>query len=95
MVTPENESGGWNQWSLYIIKTIDLLQKKIDTVEEEMKKINLQIQTELTELKTGFKFSTAIAAIVVSLLVSVISGVIVYNVTTDKAPQQKIYSNEK
>lgn len=71
----------WNSWSLYLIKSIESLQERADSLEEEMHSINLEFQTELTKLRVYSKFASAFYSLISAVLISVIAGVITFYVT--------------
>lgn len=72
----------WNSWSLYIIKTIESLQERVDDLEEEVYSINLELQKEITKLKIYSKVASIVYGAVSAILISVLSGFITYTLTT-------------
>jgi len=80
-MTPSTDD--WNSWSMYLIKSIESLQERADSLEEEVHEINLEFQKELTKLKVYSKVASVIYSLVSAILISVIAGVITYHVTTD------------
>lgn len=72
----------WNSWSLYIIKTIETLQVRVDNLEEEVYSINLELQKEITKLKIYSKVASIIYGAISAVLISVVSGFITYMLTT-------------
>lgn len=74
----------WKDWSVYVIKTIEKLEVQISQLETKLTSINLNIQTEITKLKSSSRVTAAIGGIIASIIVSVVSGYLVYAITESR-----------
>lgn len=92
---PENggPKGGWSEWSNHVLLTLEKLEKKVDKLEENIHQDKLDTQRELVTLNTKASILGSIAGVITSLIVTVIAGLIIYNITTkdvDKANTEPI-----
>lgn len=83
-------SGDWKEWSKYVLRAIETLEEKVDSLEQKLVQLQLDIKIEVTKLQQKASFGGAILGLVSSIIVSVVSGVIVYFATlpSDKKEQQ-------
>lgn len=74
---------GWNSWKIYVIKTLDKLDRRQTETEKEHKKEEISSAKDITEIKTRMKMSSAvisiIVALVIGLLVNVFSAYLISN----------------
>jgi len=74
-------SGDWKEWSMFVLKTIEKMEVKIDQLEDTVNKNNSEFKTSLVELQTKAGFAGGIFGVVSSLIVSIIAGVVIYYIT--------------
>ena len=73
---------GWESWSKYVIKSIEKLESKVDSMESQMHQDKLDIKEDIITLKTKASFWGSVSGIIVSAVISILVGVIVYNINT-------------
>lgn len=66
---------GWNSWKIYVIKTLDKLDKRQTDLEKDHKEGELSSAKDITEIKTKMKMSSAVISIVVALVIGIIINV--------------------
>lgn len=72
---------GWESWSNHVLLTLEKLEKKVDFLENRINKNNLDAQVEIVFIKTKAGVWGMIAGFVVSTIVSIVIGVLVYQLT--------------
>lgn len=72
---------GWESWSNHVLLTLEKLEKKVDTVENRINENNLDTQVEIVSIKAKAAVWGVIAGFVVSAIVSIVVGVLVYQLT--------------
>lgn len=69
---------GWDSWGNYVLKTLEKVEEKVDTLEDKINSNNLSARTDLVELKTKAGIIAAISAIIASGVTSLIVGLLIY-----------------
>lgn len=77
-------SGDWREWSQFVLKAIEKLEGKMDQLDSDFHEQQILYKEEITQLKTKVKFAAAIVGLVSSIGVSVISGLLVWWLTSSK-----------
>lgn len=71
----------WESWGNHVIKTIEKLEDKVDKLEDKIAAQRIETNTELITLKTKAGVIGTVAGIVASAIVSIVVGVMVYQMT--------------
>jgi len=71
----------WEAWSNHVLMTLEKLEKKMDSFEKRINENNLGTQVEIVSLKAKAGVWGIIAGFVVSTIVSVLAGFLVYQLT--------------
>lgn len=82
MAPDKNTGSSWDQWSTFVLRTIEKLEERVDMIEQSLHKTELEIQKELVQLKTKASFAGALFGLVTSIIVSIVSGLILFAITT-------------
>lgn len=75
----------WERIGQHVIKTLERMEEKIESLEEKINESNLDTHVEITALKVKAGLWGTIAGVIASAVISILVGYIVYNVT--KGPQ--------
>ena len=81
---------GWESWSNHVLMTLEKLEKKVDFLENRINKNNLDAQIEIVFIKAKAGVWGMIAGFVISTIVSIIIGILVYQLTTGYTPIEKM-----
>ena len=88
----------WSSWKVYVIKTLEKLESKQNNLEKDFHSHTEKAITTLTELKTKINFSSGIISFtigaIISLIVTVCGGMVVYNMTKNNIHDQIDRSNK-
>ncbi len=74
-------SEGWKQWSSQVKESLDKLEGKVDLLENRITKHREEFLIEITTLKVKAGVMGMVAGIVTSTLMSLVAGIILYNIT--------------
>ncbi len=87
-----SNSNGWSKWKVYVLETIDKIEEKVDKVEDQRRKCQLECTQELTKLKVKSSIWGGLAgfigSVVVTLVISITAGFITTNIDIGKRIQQ-------
>lgn len=75
---------GWESWSKYVIKSIEKLESKVDSIDIQIQQDKLDIKEDIITLKTKASFWGSVSGIVVSAIMSILIGTVVYHITIKK-----------
>lgn len=73
----------WEEWRQWILISIRKLNEQVEKIKETNHECNLEYTREITKIKTAAGIWGVIGGAIVTLIFSVISGVVVYHVTTN------------
>lgn len=76
-----NESGNWTSWKMHVVKSIDRLERKQNDCEREFHDHEIEATKNLAEIKTKMGIIGVISGAIVSIIISVIAGLIIYSIT--------------
>lgn len=96
-MTEENKDitqNGWESWGKYVLKTLEKLEDKVNTLEDRINENNLESKTDLVELKTKAGIVAAIAGIIASGITSLIVALFMYYIT-HKQPTMDLPKTQK
>lgn len=82
----DNLPSSWESWGNYVLVTLEKVEERVDDLESQINENNLTSRTDIVELKTKAGVVAAVIGVVSSLIVSILSGFIVYYIT--KSPNQ-------
>lgn len=82
----------WKEWSKYVIVSIEKLEKRIEKLESkhdlDIEKLktkqtenNTNMKIDISTIKTRSSVYGAIAGLLISFILSIITGVMVWNIT--------------
>ena len=71
----------WETWRRYVIESIKKLDEEVDKVKESVNKDKIENAREFTRLSTTATIYGLVGGAVISLLITIAAGVIVYNIT--------------
>lgn len=74
-------SGEWTEWGNYVLSTLEKLEDKVDRLEDRMRQENKETNTSLVILKTKAGIIGAISGIIVSAIISLVAGLLLFNLT--------------
>ena len=77
-----NNNQGWESWSNHVLMTLEKLEKKVGIIENRINENNLDTQVEIVSIKARSAVWGMIAGFVISTVVSIIIGILVYQLTT-------------
>lgn len=81
---------GWESWSNHVLMTLEKLEKKVDFLENRINKNNLDAQIEIVFIKAKAGVWGMIAGFVISTIVSIVIGILVYQLTTGYTQSEKM-----
>lgn len=87
MSSEDKES--WERIGQHVIRTLERMEEKMDSLEEKINESNLDTHVEITALKVKAAVWGTIAGLIASAIISIFVGYIVYNIT--KGPQFNMY----
>jgi len=86
----DKENNGWGTWGKYVLKTIERLENRVSSVEEHQK--DSEIDIVKINVKAGV-VATSIT-IIISTLLSIIGGFIIYYNTTGQLKEINKTNNQ-
>lgn len=89
-----NDNGSWKEWSMFVLKTIEKLESKVDDLEKSLNDSKTVFNTEFTELKTKVTIYIVIAAFVCSTVVGFGSTFLLNKLNKDEQPTKEELTRE-
>ena len=71
-------SGGWKEWSNYVLKELERLNENVETVKKEIGDIKISLAT----LQTSFNIKSGVWGALAGLIPAI--GVLIYTLVTKK-----------
>lgn len=71
----EKNNNGWNSWKIYVIKSLEKLEKRQSDLEKEVHDYQIENNNNVTELQTKSRTSATIISMVVALIIGIIVNV--------------------
>ena len=81
---------GWEEWSKYVLFSINKMWDKLGDIEKSINMMKLDFQKDIVTLQVKSCIWGSIGGILVSLGIAVVSGVLVYHLTTSDVDTTKI-----
>lgn len=81
---PHIHSDGWKQWSAQVKESLDKLEGKVGSLEGIIRKHREDYLVDITTLKVKAGVVGMIAGFITSTIMSVLVGMIVYQLSSDK-----------
>lgn len=78
-MTPENQS--WEAWANHVLRTLEKLETKVDSLEKRMAQNNLESKVDITAIKAKAGVWGIIAGFIASIITTIIAGLFVWNLT--------------
>ena len=88
------QGNGWEDWSKFVIFSINKMWEKMDSIEKNLNKTKMDIQRDIVTLQVKSYIWGSIGGVIVSLLVAVLAGVLVYNITTTDIDDAMLKPNQ-
>jgi len=87
-------SEGWKQWSGNVKESLQKLERKVDKLEDKITKHREESLIEVSTLKAKAGIMGMIAGFVVSTIMSIIIGLLVWQLTVGYNPTYRVYPHE-
>ena len=92
----EPRVGHWATWSKYVIKSIQGLDTKFDSHQKDYYEFKSEVRSQLAILRTKAAIWGAVAGALITIVTTIISGLVLYKLTTSVITNnQAIDNNQK
>ncbi len=79
----------WETWRRYVIESIKKLNKEVETIKRDSNDDKLENVRQFTKLNTSATIYGVIGGTVISLLITIFSGFMIYHITRDATFEQQ------